>query len=97
MPIDLISLILVHFLCTEQARVDPMPINEAAYCSSNFERLKISLHPDLTHEEYANLDEKERSKISVEAYRYYKEWRASNPALVAKLEEISAYVTIAQR
>ena len=96
MNVELVSLVLVHFLCNAQAEITRMSMGEAMYCSENFEDLKASLHPDLTPEKFRKLDDRRRGRASVEGYGYYKDWVAANPELVARLKDTAALLASAQ-
>ena len=96
MNIELISLVLVHFLCNAQAEVTRVSIGDAMYCSENFEDVKASLHPDFTPETFRKLDGRGRGRASVEGYAYYKDWVAANPELVARLKNAAALLAAPQ-
>lgn len=90
MTIELTTLLMVHFLCNAQAAVVPATAQDAIYCVSNFEALKLRLHDGgVTPEELGTLTESERTKLSVEAYGSYRKWLAENPAMVRKLRDMS--------
>ncbi|NDW52670.1 hypothetical protein [Aliiroseovarius sp. PrR006] len=81
MQIELISLLMVHFLCNASAQEGPLNMDAALFCSSNFERVKVALHPTLSLEAYDQMTTEERVEISVEGYAYYKAWLQENPDL----------------
>jgi hypothetical protein len=96
MNIELVSLVLVHFLCNAQAEITLMSTGDAMYCSENFEDVKASLHPRLTPEAFRKLGDRQRGRTSVEGYGYYKDWVAANPELVARLKDAAALLASQQ-
>jgi hypothetical protein len=96
MTVELMSLLMVHFLCNAQASVTQMSVSDAKHCSAQFEQLKIGFHPDFTLEEFNRLEDAERSRISVEAYDFYRKWLGENPDIVLKLKDTSALMLSAR-
>lgn len=96
MNVELVSLVLVHFLCNAQAEIARVSMGDVMYCSENFEAVKASLHPRVTPETFRRLDARERARASVEGYAHYKDWLAANPELVAQLKAAAASIVSRQ-
>ena len=87
MSVTLLSMIFAHLLCNAIAEDQPLPPNEAYFCSANFEELKVTLNPNLTLEEFHRLKLEERAKASVQSYRYYKAWLAENAHITSIMQQ----------
>jgi hypothetical protein len=85
MSIELFALLATHALCNAKAETTIIMAQEVKFCIENFDRLKITLHPEYTVEEFSALDPSQRAKLSVEAYTYYRDWVSSNPERHAQL------------
>lgn len=85
MPIDFFALLVVHALCNAKAETMVLSAPEANQCSENFDRLKISLHPNITVEQFQSMEPSQRAKLSVEAYAYYRRWIGANAEIYAQL------------
>ena len=86
MSIQILSLLTLHYFCNAVAETTPLTWEEANLCVANFEELKVLLNPEIAMPEFEGLATPDRAKVSVESYRYYREWVAGNPALVEQLK-----------
>ena len=82
-----ITLLMTHVLCNEMAAIQLMTFEESTTCSANFEQVKVALNPNVTWEEFLQLEQSERSEVSVASFRYYIDWKVTNPDTFKAMKE----------
>ena len=84
MSLEVFTFLFLHALCNAKAETTVMMLSEAKMCTENFDRLKITLHPNYTVDQFSALDPSQRAKLSVEAYEYYTAWIKENSEVYEK-------------
>lgn len=89
MPTELLTLIALHFACSDVATVRPLSLPEATACNRVYTEVKLAFVDGIEFEDYNALPQADKLAINKAGYRADYSWKQDHPYLVQHLEAVA--------
>ena len=89
MTTELLTLIAVHFACSQMSDTHLMTQTEIEHCTAVYDNVKLSFVPGVSARNFAELSVAEKSAVNTAGYLAFSAWRDANADTVAHLQRVA--------